>query len=81
MILYGEHGYTPNFEVSLDSIKTMFGAICGGDLDAWMEACKLDNVVPNNSEPKIYFPVNIFHSFIYYIYIYLYINVYVYIIY
>jgi len=35
----------------------MFGAICGGDLDAWMEACKLDNVIPNNSEPKIYFPV------------------------
>jgi len=58
LVLYGEHGYTPNFEVSPNAIKTMFGAICGGDLDAWMEACKLDNVVPNNSEPKIYFPPN-----------------------
>jgi len=58
LILYGEHGYTPNYEVSLDAIKSMFGAICGGDLDAWMEGCKLDNVIPSNAEPKIYFPPN-----------------------
>jgi len=58
LILYGEHGYTPNYEVSLDAIKTMFGAICGGNLDAWMEACKLDSVIPSNAEPKIYFPPN-----------------------
>jgi len=36
----------------------MFGAICGGNLDAWMEACKLDSVIPSNAEPKIYFPVS-----------------------
>eukprot|EP00833_Pecoramyces_ruminatium_P013530 jgi/Orpsp1_1/1187562/evm.model.d7180000058620.1 len=36
----------------------MFGAICGGDLDAWMEGCKLDNVIPSAAEPKIYFPPN-----------------------
>ncbi|KAL6601940.1 glycoside hydrolase, partial [Neocallimastix sp. 'constans'] len=65
LILYGEHGYTPNHVVSLDTIKTTFGAICGGDLDAWMEACKLDHILPSpypspssSVDSKLYFPPN-----------------------
>jgi len=56
--------------VSLDTIKTTFGAICGGDLDAWMEACKLDHILPSpypspssSVDSKLYFPVSFFFFF------------------
>jgi len=60
--------------VSLDTIKTTFGAICGGDLDAWMEACKLDHILPSpypspssSVDSKLYFPVSFFFFFFFFL--------------
>ncbi|KAJ3017655.1 hypothetical protein HKX48_003437 [Thoreauomyces humboldtii] len=57
IVYYAEHCYTPDPDVAWSSVQKSFAGVCGGNLDDWMYASKID--VPLESIDKNRFPPNV----------------------
>ncbi|KAJ3154152.1 hypothetical protein HDU86_004694 [Geranomyces michiganensis] len=56
-VYYAEHCYTADADVSWSAVRGTFAGVCGGNLDDWMYASKID--VPLESMDKTRFPPNV----------------------
>ncbi|KAJ3145721.1 hypothetical protein HDU89_006956 [Geranomyces variabilis] len=56
-VYYAEHCYTPDADISWSSVRSTFAGVCGGNLDDWMYASKID--VPLEAMDKTRFPPNV----------------------
>ncbi|ORX91071.1 glycoside hydrolase [Basidiobolus meristosporus CBS 931.73] len=58
LVYFAQHCYSKDYQIDVDLVKRNFAGICGGDLDDFVFASKIDEPSLDDSEPRVNFPSN-----------------------